>query len=108
DVLAWTTDYLIKNKLLSSVEQINAEVEMTNLFEMVDVEGVSENNREKFLGRKLQFYELVGKNDIADNLFLELNSRGAATGYYLRALKLRGFDNNEILQDADINRYKLV
>lgn len=90
DVLAWTTEKLIKENVFSMVEKVNAEVEMIHLFEMAEIEGISEQNIERFNIRKLKFYELLGKQQLADEVFEKLSKEGYASGYYIRAKKIMG------------------
>lgn len=96
DVLAWTTDKLIRSNTFNDIEKYNAEADMIHLFEMAEIEGVSEQNQEQFYKRKLQFYDLLGKQELADSAFDKLSSSGFASGYYIRAKKILG--------EADTNR----
>jgi hypothetical protein len=95
DVLAWTTDNLIRKNVLKGTEKITAEAEMISLFEMAEMEGISEQNKESFYSRKMKFYELIGNENLADNTFNFLNANGYATGYYIRAKKIIGFSDTE-------------
>lgn len=96
DVLAWTTDQLIRKGVLTGIERIDAEAEMINLFEMAETEGISDQNKEDFYGRKLKFYDLIGNEQIATETFDHLNENGFTTGYYIRAKK--------ILSDIEIGK----
>lgn len=88
DVLAWTTEYLIKKNILVGNEKIDAEAEMINLFEMAEVEGISEANKSQYLARKLKFYELINQQTLAETTFKELLANGSASGFYIRAKKI--------------------
>lgn len=93
DVLAWTTDKLIRSNTFNVIEKINAEADMIHLFEMAEIEGVSDQNTEQFYNRKLQFYELLGKQEIADSVFEKLSISGFTSGYYIRAKKILGYSD---------------
>lgn len=108
DILSWTTEKLIKENVFNPHEKINAEAEMIHLFEMAEIEGVSEQNVERFNIRKLKFYDLLGKQGLADEVFENLAKNGYTSGYYIRAKKIMGDaeTNQEIAQEELINRCK--
>lgn len=101
DVLAWTTDKLIRSNTFNTTERINAEAEMMHQFEMAEIEGVSEQNVERFYNRKLHFYELLGEQEIADDIFDKLSNSGFTSGYYIRAKKIIGYLETKNSQTKD-------
>ncbi|ROH87517.1 hypothetical protein EGI15_21085 [Chryseobacterium cucumeris] len=102
DVLAWTTEKLIKENIFNEIEKINAEAEMIHLFEMAETEGISEQNIEKFNVRRMNFYELMGKQKLADAVFDNLAKQGFASGYYIKAKQIMDdFDTNKNITNDD-------
>ncbi|WP_435354254.1 hypothetical protein [Emticicia sp. SJ17W-69] len=95
DILAWTTEKLIKENAFNEIEKIDAETQMIHLFEMAEIEGISEQNLERFHIRKLKLYELMGKQQLADAVFEELVLNGFTSGYFIKA--------KEIMGDSEIN-----
>lgn len=106
DILSWTTEKLIKEKVFNDIEKINAEAEMIHLFEMAEIEGISEQNLERFNTRKLKFYELLGKQELADEVFNKLSKDGFVSGYYVRAKLIMGDSetNKDISQNELISK----
>lgn len=94
DVLAWTTEDLIRNDIFSIEEKLDAETELLNYFELAETEGVSDQYLEDFNRRRLQLFETVGKEDLADKTFSLLKEMGYASGYYFRAKKILGLQSN--------------
>jgi hypothetical protein len=90
DVLAWSTEELIKKDAVKGQERLDAESNLLNLFEIAEIEGISDQNIGEFNRRKLSFYELIGKQELADETFDYLKSHGYASGFYLRAKKILG------------------
>ncbi|GAA4905902.1 hypothetical protein [Mucilaginibacter defluvii] len=108
DVFAWATEDLLKADILDEVATINAQTYLSTLFELVEVEGVSDQNIEDFYRRKLSFYELVGNQKIADETFNFLRVSGYASGFYLRAKALLN-DVSSVgvgsISDKDASKY---
>lgn len=90
DVLAWTTDKLIKENVFNKTEKLNAEADLLHLFELAETEGISEQDAERFKMRKLSFFELLGRKTMADEMFEKLKKSGSSIGYYVRAKQMLG------------------
>ncbi|WP_316795217.1 hypothetical protein [Pedobacter agri] len=95
DVAAWTTEKMLEAKVFSEEEKIEAETDLLSLFEMAEAEGVSAEFQEDFHRRKMGFYEIVGKTELAEDVFQKMKASGFTDGIYLRAKKKLGLGTEE-------------
>ena len=110
DVIGWATIGLINFEVFSDAERFEYESDLAYLIEHAEIEGINEQNAEDFNKLKLRFFELVKNQQVADDTFEKLKASGSASGYYIRAKIVLGFntdDNSEYLKKSRLAFYYL-
>ncbi len=93
DVIGWATISLINFDVFKDEKRFELESDLAYLIEHAEIEGVNEQNAEDFNKLKLRFFELVKNQLVADETFEKLKASGSASGYYIRAKMLLGFNS---------------
>lgn len=87
DVRAWSTEWLLKSAVRSDVKA-EAILNMMDLFNVAETEGVSPQHLEEYLKRKLVFNNLIGNQPEYESNFKKLIEQNSAAGFYFEANQL--------------------
>lgn len=94
DVWAWIVIALfesdIKNSILDAPSRAEIEADILHAFEMGENEDYGPQQQELFYAKQETIGYVLNKQEMSDDAFAALQSRGSAAGYYLRALRIAG------------------
>jgi tetratricopeptide (TPR) repeat protein len=85
DVLTWATRDVIRDHLLEDEDRAEAVAEVLSAFELIDPFELDAEQVERYYKRRLEFTQLAGELDLAEEAFDALASRSSGAGVYLRA-----------------------
>jgi hypothetical protein len=71
---------------MSDTDKANVKVFFINLFSDVELEGIRQDESDRYWGNKQLLFQTVGDDKISDDVFQQLEQQGSSTGYYLRAM----------------------
>jgi tetratricopeptide (TPR) repeat protein len=100
DVLGWSSIYIIGSELLDQRDAIEVRADVLNAFQTADPEDFDAVQRVKLLSRRMEVYEQLGLQDLAEEDFELLRSLGSGAGFYLRAFQLAGLSSLERSLDS--------
>jgi hypothetical protein len=90
DVLYWATRDMLDSDVLDEAGKSEAAADLLHTLQSVEPEDFDAEQRDRFLARRLEFGQRYDLNEMADEAFGALSSKGSCTGYYLRALYMSG------------------
>lgn len=103
DVLAWATEDVLSSDLLEEKAAADAIADVLHAFETAPVAEFDLAQLEKYNERRLHFADTLELHELSDVAFQALQKQGSAAGFYLRALRIAGFDRGHRVKQPEIN-----
>jgi len=100
DIIAWLTLNLIKGGHLSDEDRVEAIADVLNAFQLTEGEELTPEQRDRFQKRRLEFGDMIGDADLADDAFKRLADQGSGAGYYWRAINMSGLREMDNVLDS--------
>lgn len=85
DVHIWIAENMLKSDLLDPQTRAETEADILSVIETAEPENFSTEQQTDFDKRRLQIANLLGKEELSEEAFKSLISKGSCAGYYLRA-----------------------
>ena len=104
DVIAWTTSFVLKTNTLTPQAAADAKADLIHIFEMTEAEDFGIKQQERYLMRLMKVGELIKREDLSEQAFEALVSKGSSAGYYLKAYSwIKDLPRNSELDPSNRN-----
>ena len=107
DVFAWITKSLLLFDQLSPIERVEAETDIIHIFDLVNSDDISTNQKIKYEDRKMEIGKLLDKDEMTEEAFNNLIKQGSKVGYYRKAYQIiKDIPRDRKLTEEEVLRCK--